>query len=250
MSKKLAEGVKGLVLDVKVGSGAFMKTIDDASKLANSMVKIGAEMNRNVVAVLTNMNQPLGKMIGNAVEMIESFDTLKGKGPKDIKDLTYKLGAEMIMLGGVVKTEEEAYALFDKKIASGEAGDKMKEILAAQGSDPKAFDDYSLIPLAKERFDFKATKDGFIDSFNTEAVGMAALLLGGGRVTKEDDVDHTVGIELLKKVGDKVKVGDTIATFIHNSEAKLALAIERFEKSVFITDEKPEEFKLIYKIIR
>ena len=250
MSKKLAEGIKGLVLDVKVGTGAFMKTMEDAKELAQSMVKIGNQMDRNVTAVITNMNQPLGEMIGNSLEMIESFETLKGRGPKDIKDLTYKLGAEMIKLAGVVKTDEEAYALFDKKIASGEAGDKMKEIIKYQGGNEKAYDDYSLLPVATEKFEIKATKNGYISAFNTEDIGVAAMLLGAGRKTKEDDVDPSVGIELVKKVGDTIKVGEVIATMIHNSEDKLKDAVKRFEQGVFYSDTKPEEFKLILDIVK
>jgi len=250
MSKKLAEGIKGLVLDVKVGSGAFMKTMEDAKELAASMVEIGGQMDRNVTAVITNMSQPLGEMIGNSLEMIESFETLKGRGPKDIKDLTYKLGAEMIKLAGVVKTDEEAYALFDKKIASGEAGEKMKEIIKYQGGNENTYDDYSLFPVADQKFEIKATKNGYISSFNTEDIGVAAMLLGAGRKTKEDDVDPSVGIELVKKVGDEVKIGDTLATMIHNSEEKLAVAIKRFEQGVFYSETKPEEFKLILDIVK
>lgn len=250
MSKKLAEGIKGLVLDVKVGTGAFMKTMEDAKELAQSMVKIGAEMDRNVTAVISNMNQPLGEMIGNSLEMIESFDTLKGKGPKDIKDLTYKLGAEMIKLARVVKTDEEAYKLFDEKIASGEAGKKMKEILKAQGGNENTYDDYSLIPVAKQKFEIKAKQNGYINHFNTEDIGVAAMLLGAGRKTKEDDVDHSVGIQLLKKVGDNVKEGDVLAVMIHNNEDKLKDAIKRFEKGVFYSETKPEEFKLVLDIVK
>ncbi len=250
MSKKLAEGIKGLVLDVKVGTGAFMKTMKDAKELAQSMVKIGAEMDRNVTAVITNMNQPLGEMIGNSLEMIESFETLKGRGPKDIKDLTYKLGAEMIKLAGIVKTDEEAYALFDKKIASGEAGEKMKEIIKYQGGNENSYDDYSLLPVATEKFEVKAKQNGYINHFNTEDIGVAAMLLGAGRKTKEDDVDPSVGIQLLKKVGDEVKEGETLAIMIHNNEDKLKDAIKRFEKGVFYSKEKPENFKLILDIVK
>jgi pyrimidine-nucleoside phosphorylase len=250
MSKKLAEGIKGLVLDVKVGTGAFMKTMEDARELAESMVKIGGQMDRNVTAVITNMNQPLGEMIGNSLEMIESFETLKGRGPKDIKDLTYKLGSEMIKLAGIVETDEEAYALFDKKIESGEAGAKMKEILKAQGGDENTYDDYSLIPVAKETFEVKSKNNGYINHFNTEDIGVAAMLLGAGRKTKEDDVDHSVGIKLLKKVGDSVKIGDVVAVMIHNNEDKLKDAVKRFEQGIFYSDTKPEEFKLILDLVK
>ena len=250
MSKKLAEGIKGLVLDVKVGSGAFMKTMEDAKALAESMVKIGAEMDRKVTAVISNMDQPLGEMIGNSLEIIESFDILKGKGPKDIKDLTYKLGAEMIKLAGIVNTDEEAYKLFDEKIASGEAGEKMKEIIKAQGGDERSYDDYSLLPVAKDKYELKALKDGYISGFNTEDIGISAMLLGAGRKTKEDDVDHSVGIQLLKKTGNKVKKGDTLAVMFYNDENKLKDAIKRFEKGVFYSDEKPKDFKLILDIVK
>jgi pyrimidine-nucleoside phosphorylase len=250
MSKKLAEGIKGLVLDVKVGSGAFMKTMEDAKELAESMVKIGAEMDRNVTAVISNMNQPLGEMIGNSLEIIESFDILKGKGPKDIKDLTYKLGAEMIKLGKIVKTDEEAYKLFDEKIKSGEAANKMKEIIKAQGGNEKCFDDYSLLPVAKDTFEIKAPQDAFVSSFNTEDIGISAMLLGAGRKTKEDDVDHSVGIKLLKKVGDKVKKGDTVAIMYYNDDDKLKEAVKRFENGISYSENKPEEFKLILDIVK
>lgn len=250
MSKKLAEGIKGLVLDVKVGTGAFMKTIKDAKQLASSMVAIGKKMDRTVTAVISNMDQPLGNMIGNSLEMIESFDTLKGKGPKDIKDLTYKLGAEMVKMAGVVKTDEEAYALFDKKIESGEAGKKMKEILKAQGADPKCYDDYTKIPVAKNRYSLKATKSGYVSKFDTQEVGIAAMLLGAGRKTKEDIIDHSVGLELFKKIGDQVKEGDVLVDLIYNDEAKLKDALLRLEPAITICNKKPAEFKLVHEIVQ
>lgn len=189
-------------------------------------------------------------MIGNSVEIIESFDTLKGKGPQDIKDLTYKLGAEMLKLAGKAKTDEEAYAIFDEKIASGAAGEKMKEIMVAHGADPKAYDDYSLIPLSDKIKDVTAEADGYIAAFNTEEVGVAGMLLGAGRQKKEDDVDPTVGIKLLKKLGDSVKKGDVVAQFYYNGDETLAPAIARFNKGVTISDVKPEPFKLILDIVQ
>lgn len=250
MSKKLAEGIKGLVLDVKVGTGAFMKTIKDAKQLASSMVAIGKKMDRTVTAVISNMDQPLGNMIGNSLEMIESFDTLKGKGPKDIKDLTYKLGAEMVKMAGIVKTDEEAFELFDKKIESGEAGKKMKEILKAQGADPKCYDDYTKIPVAKNRYSLKATKSGYVSKFDTQEVGIAAMLLGAGRKTKEDIIDHSVGLELFKKIGDQVKEGDVLVDLIYNDEAKLKDALLRLEPAITICNKKPAEFKLVHEIVQ
>jgi thymidine phosphorylase len=156
----------------------------------------------------------------------------------------------MIKLAGIVKTDEEAYALFDKKITSGEAGDKMKEIIKYQGGNEKSYDDYSLLPVASEKFEIKATKNGYIHHFNTEDIGVAAMLLGAGRKTKEDDVDPSVGIELVKKVGDEIKAGDVIATMIHNNEDKLKDAVKRFEQGVFYSETKPEEFKLILDIVK
>ncbi|MBN2693241.1 thymidine phosphorylase [bacterium] len=245
MSKKLAEGIKGLVLDVKVGTGAFMKTVEDARKLAESMVAIGKKMDRTVTAVISNMDQPLGEMIGNSLEMLESFETLKGRGPADIKDLTFRLGAEMLKMAGVVKTDEEAFQLFEKKIASGEAGEKMKEILKAHGADPKAFDDYSILPIAEKKYSFLAPEDGYITKFNTEEVGVSAMLLGAGRKTKEDIIDPSVGIALHKKLGDYVKKGDVVATLYYQDDNKLSQGVDRLKGAIFYSSEKPVEFKLV-----
>jgi pyrimidine-nucleoside phosphorylase len=216
MSKKLAEGIDALVLDVKVGRGAFMKTEARARELAETMCRIGAGHGKRVVAYLTSMEQPLGLAVGNAVEAIESFETLKGRGPADIRELTVVLGAEMLVLGGVARDLSDGRGRIARALDDGSALERMRRCVAAQGGDPRACDDYDLMPAARRRAPVLAPRTGFVSAIDAEAIGIAAMRLGAGRRTKEDAVDPAVGVLLEKKLGDRVTAGTPLATLLMN----------------------------------
>nr|WP_211485292.1 thymidine phosphorylase [Corallococcus exiguus] len=216
MSKKLAEGIDALVLDVKVGSGAFMKTADDARVLARTMIGLGAEMNRKVVALLTDMDQPLGRQVGNALEVREAVDMLRGEAPDDYTEITYALTAEMLVLGKKAATVEEARGMLRRSVEDGSAIKKLKEIVQSQGGDPRSIDDYSLLPTAKATTDVVAPRDGFVTGIHTEGVGLAAVALGAGRQRVDSRIDPAVGFTLLKKVGDTVKQGEPLVQVHYN----------------------------------
>jgi pyrimidine-nucleoside phosphorylase len=212
MSKKLAEGIDGLVLDVKVGSGAFMKKADDARTLAQTMVDIGAGMNKRMVARLTSMEQPLGVMVGNALEVEESIDVLHGGGPADIVALTVELGAEMLVLGEVAKDLDDGRARITKSLKDGSAAKTFQKIIQAQRGDPRVVDDKSLLPKAPRKIDVVAPRAGTIGAVDAESVGIASMTLGGGRKKASDPVDPRVGIAVHKRIGDKVEKGEPLVT--------------------------------------
>jgi pyrimidine-nucleoside phosphorylase len=216
MSKKLAEGIDALVLDVKVGRGAFMKTEERARALATTMCAIGKGHGKRVVAYLTRMEQPLGLAVGNAVEAIESFEVLKGRGPADIRELTLVLGAEMLVQGGVAADLAAGRARLAAALDDGTALAKMRACVAAQGGDPRAVDDYGLLPTARRRHQVVAAAAGWVTAIDAEEVGVAAMRLGAGRLKKEDAVDPAVGVLLHKKVGDRVAAGEPLATLLLN----------------------------------
>jgi pyrimidine-nucleoside phosphorylase len=212
MSKKLAEGIDALVLDVKVGSGAFMKRVEDARTLARTMVDIGTGMNKRIVARLTSMEQPLGKLVGNALEVIESIEVLKGGGPSDIVALTVELGAEMLVLGKVAKDLDEGRARIRASLQDGTAARAFEKIIEAQRGDPRVVDDPSLLPQAPRKIDVHVLSGGVVQSVDTEAVGIASMMLGGGRKQASDKVDPRVGIEVHKRIGDRVATGEPLVT--------------------------------------
>ncbi|MBI5479710.1 MAG: thymidine phosphorylase [Deltaproteobacteria bacterium] len=216
MSKKLAEGIDALVLDVKVGRGAFMKTEARARELAQTMCAIGQGHGKRVVAYLTNMDQPLGLAIGNATEAIESFEVLKGRGPGDVRELTLVLGAEMLVLGGVAADLADGRRRIGAALDDGAALERMRRCVAAQGGDPRAVDDYGRLPTARRRHDVGARAAGYVTAIDAEGVGVAAMRLGAGRQKKEDAVDPAVGIALAKKLGDPVAPGEPLATLLMN----------------------------------
>ncbi len=222
MSKKLAEGIDALVLDVKVGSGAFMKTLDDARVLAKTMVGIGAEMGKRVVALLTNMDQPLGQTIGNSLEVIEAVEMLRGRAPADYTEVTLALTAEMLVLGGRAPDVAAARALLLEAMRSGAAEKKLCEIVAAQGGDPAAISDLGRLPRARHTAPVGAPTGGVVTAINSEAIGLAAVALGAGRAKASDAVDPAVGFVLHKKVGDEVREGEPLLTVHYNDEARLA----------------------------
>lgn len=247
MSKKIAAGADAIVLDVKVGDGAFMKNEEDARQLAETMVEIGNHVGRNTMAVISSMDEPLGLAIGNANEVIEAIETLKGKGPADLTELSLVLGAQMVVLAGKADSLEEARKMLEAVIEDGSALEKFKVFVKNQGGNPDITEDYSLLPQAEFKTEVKATESGFISKMDSENLGVAASIIGAGRQTKDDVLDLAVGIMLNKKVGDKVEEGDVLATIESNKE-DVADTIERVRAAIHISDEQPET-KLIKAII-
>jgi len=250
MSKKLAEDLDGLVLDVKIGSGAFMKDVASGRELAETMVGIGKSHNTPVVGILTDMDQPLGTEVGNANEMIESIAILKGEGPADTTELTFRLGEEMLILGGVAADRAEARSQLDSVIASGAALDVFAKVIEAQGGDPRVLDDQSIFPSAEHEFVVVAEKAGFVERCDALAVGRSAVRLGAGRQAKEDDVDPGVGISVRAKVGDEVAAGDTLATVRYNTDHQLAACLPVLETAWVLSDEQQSPHNLILGEVR
>jgi pyrimidine-nucleoside phosphorylase len=250
MSKKLAEGIDALVLDVKTGSGAFMKSEKDAAFLAELMVETGERMGKQVVALITDMDQPLGEMIGNALEVVEVFEILRGVGPRDLRDLCLELGGWMLHLGGVSDTVADGKKLGELLIASGKALDKFRQMVELQGGDARVIDDPKRLPQAKYTTSVLSPRTGYVAFLQCEQVGTACVVLGGGRERKDDSVDPAVGIVLHKKVGDSVSVGEPLATIQYNSETRAARARQLLEESYQILDSPVvEKRSLIHRVI-
>jgi pyrimidine-nucleoside phosphorylase len=249
MSKKLAEGIDALVLDVKTGSGAFMKNERDAVFLAELMVETGERMGKHVVALITDMDQPLGNMIGNALEVVEVVDVLRGAGPEDLRELCFELAGWMLHLGGVANTVAEGKQQSEKLISSGAALERFRQMVELQGGDARVIDDPKRLPHARQTAQVTSAKTGYLVSMQCEQIGTACVILGGGRERKEDSVDPAVGIVLHKKVGDRVAAGEAIATIHYNGDAQAARARELIQASCEITDEVPEKRPLIHRVI-
>ncbi|MBQ5734450.1 MAG: pyrimidine-nucleoside phosphorylase [Lachnospiraceae bacterium] len=249
MSKKIAAGADTIVLDVKCGSGAFMKTEEDAVKLGTEMVKIGRGIGRETYAIVSDMDQPLGYAVGNALEVKEAIDTLNGNGPKDLLELCLTLGSYMLIGTKKASDADEARAMLKDTITSKKALNKFAEFVKAQGGDERAVYDTSLLPKASLTQDCYAASEGYISSIHSDEVGMVSLTLGGGRETKESKIDLSVGVVLKKKVGDYVKKGDVIATLYANSEEKLKAAKERFDKTYSYSDNEVKKPVFIKRII-
>lgn len=224
LSKKLAEGIDALVLDVKVGSGAFMKDLKSATHLADSLKNIGTRMGKRVVALLTDMDQPLGRAAGNALEVAEAVETLQGDGPEDFRQICRELAAWMLLLGGVAATVEQGRDRYDELIRSGAGAQKFRQIIARQGGDPCVVDDPGRLPQAHERRDLVSPDSGFLARMETERIGWAVMALGAGRQRVEDRIDPAVGLVLHKKVGDRVQAGEPLATVHFNHPEKWAEA--------------------------
>jgi len=216
LSKKLAEGIDALVLDVKVGRGAFMKTEASARALAESLVRVGTGAGLKVRALMTRMEEPLGRTIGNALEVREAIDILRGKGPADTTEITYALGAEMLCLGGVAKDSAEGRRKMEEAVASGAGLAKFRDLVEAQGGDPKAIDDPDRLPTAKKTTEVGAAAGGYVTEIDAYALGLAGMRLGAGRSKAEDPIDPAVGLEVLKSVGDEVNKGEAVARLHHN----------------------------------
>jgi pyrimidine-nucleoside phosphorylase len=245
MSKKLAEGIDALVLDVKFGSGAFMKTHEDAQELAETLVAIGEDFGKETVAYLTNMNQPLGYKVGNWLEVEESMEGLQGKGPDDVMEVTHMLAGTMIMLGGKANTVEEGVKMSRKAVQNGQAFDKWLELTEEQGGDTSVLKDFSAYDHAEYSFEFSATEAGYISEIDAYSIGMASLELGAGRKKKEDDVDPAAGIELRKKIGDSVKKGETLAVGYTNNKQLTDTAIDELKNAFSIRDKTIERLTMI-----
>ncbi len=224
MSKKLASGSDAIVLDVKTGNGAFMQKKEDAVRLAETMVKIGTMAGKKMAALVTDMSQPLGNMVGNSLEVIEAIEALRGNGPKDLMDDVYALGAQMLLLAGCAGNEKEAYDSMQSVVKDKRALDKFAEMVEAQGGDKRQVYDTDLLAKAKLKLPVNAKEDGYISSMDTADIGIACMTLGGGRETKESAIDLSVGIELKKKVGDQVKRGEVLAYLYANDEKKAETA--------------------------
>ncbi|WP_154835938.1 pyrimidine-nucleoside phosphorylase [Staphylococcus pasteuri] len=247
MSKKIAAGADAIVLDVKTGSGAFMKTIEDAEALAHAMVRIGNNVGRNTMAIISDMSQPLGNAIGNGLELKEAIETLKGQGPDDLTELVLTLGSQMVVLAKQASTLDEAREYLTQSIESGKALEKFKSFISNQGGDASIVDHPENLAYAKFKIDYAAKQDGYITEMIANEIGVASMMLGAGRQTKEDVIDLSVGIILNKKVGDKVKAGESILT-IHSNKENIDDIFDKLNESIRI-DSESHTPTLIHKII-
>lgn len=247
MSKKIAAGADAIVLDVKTGAGAFMKTDEDAIELAQAMVRIGNNVGRNTMAVISDMSQPLGHAIGNALEVQEAIDTLRGKGPADLTELVMVLGSQMVVLAKKANTLEEARKMLEEVIANGKALDKFRVFLKNQGGDETVVDHPERLPQAKYKIEVPAKTSGVVANIVADEIGVAAMLLGAGRATKEDEIDLAVGLMLRKKVGEKVNAGESLVTIYSNRE-DVANVMDKIYANITIAD-KGVEPKLIHTVI-
>lgn len=244
MSKKIAAGADAIVLDVKTGAGAFMKDLDEAKDLAKTMVDIGNNVGRNTLAIISDMSQPLGFAIGNALEVKEAIDTLRGEGPADLEELCLTLGSQMVLLAQKAKTLEEARALLEESIKSGKALESFKTFLASQGGDATVVDSPEKLPQAAYQYEFEAPTDGYISEIIADSIGTAAMLLGAGRATKESSIDLAVGLVLRKKIGDKVSKGDSLVT-IHSNFENVEEIKEKLASSIKISSQQVTAPQLI-----
>ncbi|HBR28842.1 MAG TPA: thymidine phosphorylase, partial [Firmicutes bacterium] len=245
MSKKLAGGADGFVLDVKVGDGAFLKTKAEAEELGQLMVAIGKNAGRKTIAVLSAMDQPLGKAIGNALEVKEAIATLRGEGPPDLEELSLALGAQMLILAGAEQETSAAQARLKKLIANGEGLQVFTRWLAAQGGDPQVVEDLSLLPTAPIVTQVQSSKRGYVGAWHTEALGLTSMRLGAGRAQKGDPIDHGVGLVIEKKIGDWVETGDIIAQVYARSQAEAAVAVDEVLAEVELTPTPPPVLPLV-----
>ncbi|QGH34328.1 pyrimidine-nucleoside phosphorylase [Gracilibacillus salitolerans] len=249
MSKKIASGADAIVLDVKTGSGAFMKNLDDAKELAKAMVDIGNGAGRETIAVISDMNQPLGYAVGNALEIKEAMETLRGNGPEDLYELCLTLGSQMVYLAKQASSIEEARQKLEDAIHSGKAIEKFKTFVASQGGDTSVVDEPDKLPQAKYVVDIRATQSGIVNEIIADEIGIAASMLGAGRLTKESEIDLAVGVVLEKKIGDQVSEGETLVKVYSNQE-EITEVEEKIIQAYTINPEKTTNNKLIYDIIQ
>ena len=248
MSKKIASGSDAIVLDVKVGNGAFMKTLEDARALAKAMVSIGRGLGRDTVAVLTNMNEPLGKEVGNANEVREAIKTLKGEGMQDLVNVSVTIAGHMAVLGGAFDSVEDAEKAIRENMKNGKALEMLKTLVKIQGGNVSQIETPDLLPAAKISVPVISKKKGFVHEIKAEEIGTSAMLLGAGRETKEDVIDYAAGITLQKKVGDEVNEGDVLCTLLTNRE-NYQDAYDKAQEAYDIADERPEHIPFILDVI-
>ncbi|MBI2681375.1 MAG: thymidine phosphorylase [Candidatus Solibacter usitatus] len=249
MSKKMAEGLDALVLDVKVGTGAFMKKQVDARRLAQMMVGIGRRMDKKVQALITDMNQPLGYAVGNALEVMEASQTLMNQGPADLTRLSLELAARMIFLGKITPTLEEARALAEKNLVDGSGYRKLKQVIEAQGGNPQALDKFELLPNAIGVREVSSPRAGYVSVINAEDIGRASTLMGAGRDRKEDAIDPAVGVILEAKVGEKIDAGSVLCRLYYTREEGVEEAAEMVEDAFHVSAQKPDERELILEVV-
>ncbi|MEJ5229667.1 MAG: thymidine phosphorylase [Pseudothermotoga sp.] len=245
VSKKLAAGADAMIFDVKVGSGAFLKTVSEARQLASLMIEILRKSGKLARAVLSDMNQPLGKMVGNSLEVIEAIETLKGNGPDDLTRLCVCISQKLLDLVGIVVSEEEIH----REISSGKALERFARFLEAQGGNPRVIEDYSLLPVSKKIVEVRASRSGYVSAIDTEAVGIASVVLGAGRSKKEDSIDPSVGIEILKKLGDSVQQNEPLARMHVSEKSDVQLANRLITKAYTITDERVKPSEIIVEVV-
>jgi pyrimidine-nucleoside phosphorylase len=249
MGKKMAEGIDALVLDVKTGSGAFMQKEEDSVRLAELMVETARRMGKKAVALITDMDQPLGRFAGHSNEVIESVEVLRGRGAPDLRELSIVLSAWMFYLGDRTKSLDEGRALAEKLIASGEALGKFKQGIALQGGDARVLDDYELLPQAKNRQEVRSRSNGYLSATHCMQFGIALAMLGGGREKKEDTIDLGVGLEFHKRIGDRITANDTLVTIRYNSDVKLGDATALIENSFIFSDQPAPPKKLVRRLV-
>lgn len=250
MSKKLAAGADAIVLDVKTGNGAFMKNEQDAFALAEEMVKIGKNAGKKIAAVITDMDQPLGNAVGNILEVKETILSLNGLGPKDFMEVVYALGTQMVLFAAKAETEEEARTMLEETIKNKTALDKFAEFVEAQGGDKRLVYQPEVLPSAGIVLEVMNTEEGYVSRIKAEDIGLASLVLGGGRVTKDSEIDLTVGVLLNKKRGDKVRMGDTLATIFANDMEKAKEAYAKIVCAYEIQPKQPEPVSMIKGVVR
>lgn len=247
MSKKIASGTDALVMDVKTGSGAFMKNEEDAKALARALVDIGKGVGMDIMAVISDMNQPLGRAIGNALEIEESIALLKGEGPDDLLDLVLTIGSQMLHMGGKATTLEEGRSILESHIADGSALERFRMMIEAQGGDDTVIDDPTIMPQARYHIPIIAGKEGVVTAMTSDKLGLASMMLGGGRATKDDVLDYAVGLTLNKKVGDSVAKGETLLT-VHSNREDIA-DVERLIRNNITIGKEAQPITLIHDII-
>ncbi|WLR60355.1 pyrimidine-nucleoside phosphorylase [Guptibacillus hwajinpoensis] len=248
MSKKLASGADGIVLDVKTGSGAFMKKLEDSEALAKEMVNIGNNLGRNTVAVISDMSQPLGFEVGNANEVREACQVLQGENIEDLRLLSLELASHMTVIAGAFDDFETAYKTLEENLQNGKAFESFRTLVQAQGGDVSVIDDLSKLPQAKHDIEVSAQQDGYVTEIDAESVGVAAMYLGAGRATKDDQINHGVGITLKKKVGDKVEKGEALVV-LHSDEEDVQNSIDKINEAYTLSKQSAEKPQLIYKVI-
>ncbi|KAF2958773.1 thymidine phosphorylase [Thermotoga sp. Ku-13t] len=245
VSKKLAAGADAIVFDVKVGSGAFMKDLDQARKLSSLMLDIVKRNGKKAKAVISNMDQPLGKMVGNALEVLEAIECLKGQGPRDVMELSYTLVKEMLDLAGVKVSFDD----IEEKVRSGEPLKRFKKFVEMHGGDPFIVDEPTKLPISRDVVEVRAQREGYVAKIDAERIGNACVLLGGGRSKKEDTIDHSVGIELLKKVSDRVMVNDVIAKVYYSKKSDLESALKIVESAYVFSEQAVEPLPIVLEVI-